>query len=92
MCAAGHAASCRYPTVTCSNVCTPQVGGLGDVVTALGRAVQEQGHLVEVCLPKYEFFNYSPVLQVMWVSSVFCVQTCWGWLQVMCVLQYVLCA
>jgi hypothetical protein len=30
----------------------PQVGGLGDVVTALGRAVQEQGHLVEVILPK----------------------------------------
>jgi hypothetical protein len=29
-----------------------QVGGLGDVVTALGRAVQDQGHLVEVILPK----------------------------------------
>lgn len=29
-----------------------QVGGLGDVVTALGRAVQEQGHQVEVILPK----------------------------------------
>jgi len=40
-----------------------KVGGLGDVVTALGRAVKEQGHLVEVILPKYEFFNYSPVLQ-----------------------------
>lgn len=33
--------------------CLPlQVGGLGDVVTALGRAVQDQGHLVEVILPK----------------------------------------
>lgn len=30
----------------------PQVGGLGDVVTALGRAVQERGNLVEVILPK----------------------------------------
>ncbi len=29
-----------------------QVGGLGDVVVALGRAVKEQGHHVEVILPK----------------------------------------
>ncbi|KAF5835336.1 hypothetical protein DUNSADRAFT_7568 [Dunaliella salina] len=30
-----------------------KVGGLGDVVTALGRAVQELGHHVEVILPKW---------------------------------------
>lgn len=30
-----------------------QVGGLGDVVTALGRAVQEEGHTVEVILPRW---------------------------------------
>lgn len=30
-----------------------KVGGLGDVVTALGRAVQEEGHLVEVVLPRW---------------------------------------
>lgn len=29
-----------------------KVGGLGDVVTALARAVQEEGHLVEVILPR----------------------------------------
>ena len=29
-----------------------QIGGLGDVVTALGRAVQEEGHQVEVILPR----------------------------------------
>ena len=29
-----------------------KVGGLGDVVTALGRAVQEEGHMVEVILPR----------------------------------------
>jgi starch synthase len=29
-----------------------KVGGLGDVVTALSRAVQEEGHLVEVILPR----------------------------------------
>lgn len=31
-----------------------KVGGLGDVVTALGRAVQEQGHMVEVILPRWQ--------------------------------------
>ena len=30
-----------------------KVGGLGDVVTSLGRAVQELGHQVEVVLPRY---------------------------------------
>ena len=30
-----------------------KVGGLGDVVTALGRAVQEQGHQIEVILPRW---------------------------------------
>ena len=30
-----------------------KVGGLGDVVTALGRAVQEHGHMVEVILPRW---------------------------------------
>ncbi|KAG2492408.1 hypothetical protein HYH03_009353 [Edaphochlamys debaryana] len=39
-----------------------KVGGLGDVVTALGRAVKEQGHMVEVILPRYEFFAHSPLL------------------------------
>ena len=39
-----------------------KVGGLGDVVTALGRAVQEVGHQVEVILPRYDFFLQSPLL------------------------------
>ncbi|GAB4820993.1 hypothetical protein N2152v2_008039, partial [Parachlorella kessleri] len=39
-----------------------KVGGLGDVVTSLGRAVQEQGHQVEVVLPRYAFFSHSPLL------------------------------
>eukprot|EP00955_Chlamydomonas_euryale_P018173 193412-Chlamydomonas_euryale.AAC.1 len=39
-----------------------QVGGLGDVVTALGRAVKDLGHNVEVLLPKYQFLNGSPIL------------------------------
>jgi len=37
-----------------------QVGGLGDVVTALGRAVQEAGNLVEVILPRSATFVPSP--------------------------------
>jgi starch synthase len=40
---------------------THKVGGMGDVVTALGRAVQEEGHSVEVIVPKYDVINYSLV-------------------------------
>eukprot|EP00271_Cylindrocystis_brebissonii_P008931 TRINITY_DN2346_c1_g1_i1.p1 TRINITY_DN2346_c1_g1~~TRINITY_DN2346_c1_g1_i1.p1 ORF type:complete len:1210 (+),score=398.35 TRINITY_DN2346_c1_g1_i1:1220-4849(+) len=44
-----------------------KVGGLGDVVTGLGRALQKKGHLVEVVLPKYDCMDYSRIvgLQVM---------------------------
>jgi starch synthase len=38
-----------------------QVGGLGDVVTSLSRAVQDLGHNVEVILPKYGCLNLSNV-------------------------------
>ena len=38
-----------------------QVGGLADVVTSLGRAVAEEGHRVEVILPKYDVLDYSQV-------------------------------
>ena len=41
--------------------CCLQVGGMGDVVTALGRAVQEEGHRVEVILPKFDCINYKEV-------------------------------
>eukprot|EP00850_Spirogloea_muscicola_P010139 SM000058S18569 [mRNA] locus=s58:650359:657899:+ [translate_table: standard] len=36
-----------------------KVGGLGDVVTGLGKALQTNGHLVEVILPKYDCMDYS---------------------------------
>lgn len=44
-----------------SEVVMFQVGGMGDVVTALGRAVQEEGHRVEVILPKYDCIRYDDV-------------------------------
>jgi starch synthase len=40
-----------------------KVGGLGDVVTALARAVQEHGHHSEIILPRYDFLISSPLLQ-----------------------------
>ena len=38
-----------------------KAGGLGDVVTALGRSVQQEGHNVEVVIPKYDCIDYSQV-------------------------------
>jgi len=48
-----------------------KVGGLGDVVTALGRAVQESGHLVEVIVPRFGFFSHSPLLGAMHLDCEF---------------------
>ena len=38
-----------------------QVGGLGDVVTGLGRACLQRGHAVRVILPFYECLNEASV-------------------------------
>jgi starch synthase len=48
-----------------------KVGGLGDVVTALARAIQDEGNLVEIVLPKYAFFNSSPMLGNMEFEASF---------------------
>jgi starch synthase len=50
---------CVY--LCCKSLWLCQVGGLGDVVTSLGRAVQEEGHKVEIILPKYDCMNYEQV-------------------------------
>ncbi|CAH9076482.1 unnamed protein product [Cuscuta epithymum] len=38
-----------------------KVGGLGDVVTGLCKALQKKGHLVEIVLPKYDCMQYELV-------------------------------
>lgn len=38
-----------------------QVGGLGDVVAGLGKALQKKGHLVEIVLPKYDCMQYDRI-------------------------------
>ena len=55
------------PPMYVVNICVEmapiaKVGGMGDVVTALSRAIQDAGHNVEIILPKYDFFRDSPLL------------------------------
>ncbi|KAL8460875.1 hypothetical protein ACS0TY_032391 [Phlomoides rotata] len=38
-----------------------KVGGLGDVVAGLSKALQKKGHLVEIVLPKYDCMQYECV-------------------------------
>ncbi|KAK7363272.1 hypothetical protein VNO77_05408 [Canavalia gladiata] len=38
-----------------------KVGGLGDVVSGLGKALQKKGHLVEIVLPKYDCMQYDRI-------------------------------
>ncbi|KAJ4976662.1 hypothetical protein NE237_001768 [Protea cynaroides] len=46
-----------------------KVGGLGDIVTSLSRAVQDLGHNVDVILPKYDCLNLSNVEDFHFSSS-----------------------
>lgn len=46
-----------------------KVGGLGDVVTSLGRAIQDEGHKVEIILPKYDCMNYGQIKDMQKVSN-----------------------
>lgn len=38
-----------------------KVGGLGDVLSALSKALQKKGHLVEIVLPKYDCMQYESI-------------------------------
>ncbi|XP_057960630.1 starch synthase 3, chloroplastic/amyloplastic [Malania oleifera] len=46
-----------------------KVGGLGDVVTSLSRAVQELNHNVEIILPKYDCLNFNNVKEFQFRKS-----------------------
>ncbi|KAL5772017.1 hypothetical protein ACOSP7_011624 [Xanthoceras sorbifolium] len=41
-----------------------KVGGLGDVITGIGKALQKRGHLVEIILPKYDCMQYDRVQEL----------------------------
>lgn len=76
------------PPMYVVNICVEmapiaKVGGMGDVVTALSRAVQDAGHNVEVILPRYDFFRDSPLLggtqyetEFDWAGTRIFVSTC----------------
>ncbi|XP_057811266.1 LOW QUALITY PROTEIN: starch synthase 3, chloroplastic/amyloplastic [Salvia miltiorrhiza] len=46
-----------------------KVGGLGDVVTSLSRAVQDMNHNVEIIIPKYDCLNLSHVKDLQFHKS-----------------------
>nr|XP_027087012.1 probable starch synthase 4, chloroplastic/amyloplastic isoform X2 [Coffea arabica] len=47
-----------------------KVGGLGDVVTGLGKALQRRGHLVEIILPKYDCMQYELIRDLRALDAV----------------------
>lgn len=51
-----------------------QVGGLGDVVTSLSRAVQDMNHTVDIVLPKYDCMN---LINVSLLYVFFTVSSCY---------------
>lgn len=52
---------------------TLQVGGLGDVVTSLSRAVQDLNHNVDIIFPKYDCLKLSHVSFVAATLARFCI-------------------
>jgi starch synthase len=76
--------------VQIASECAPVIkaGGLGDVVYGLSKEIQNQGHCVELILPKYDCMRYDHIwglhhaydgLQVPWNdSTINCTVHC-GW-------------
>nr|GMD92978.1 soluble starch synthase 3, chloroplastic/amyloplastic isoform X1 [Ipomoea batatas] len=46
-----------------------KVGGLGDVVTSLSRAIQDLNHIVDIILPKYDCLNLTNVKDLQFHKS-----------------------
>jgi len=57
----GAAPSLRVVHVAVEMAPIAKVGGMGDVVTALCRAVIDKGHSVEVILPKYDCMDHDQI-------------------------------
>ncbi|XP_027368661.1 starch synthase 3, chloroplastic/amyloplastic-like [Abrus precatorius] len=49
-----------------------KVGGLGDVVTSLSRAIQDLNHNVNIVLPKYDCLNQSNIKNFQYHKNYFC--------------------
>ncbi|XP_056175737.1 probable starch synthase 4, chloroplastic/amyloplastic isoform X3 [Syzygium oleosum] len=47
-----------------------KVGGLGDVLTGLSKALQKRGHLVEIILPKYDCMQYERMQDLRALDAV----------------------
>ncbi|KAI8476302.1 MAG: hypothetical protein J3K34DRAFT_382253 [Monoraphidium minutum] len=69
--AAGVAQGLKVVHIAVEMAPIAKVGGMGDVVTALGRAVQDEGHDVEVVVPKYDVINYNNVEELVQEGSFF---------------------
>jgi len=46
-----------------------KVGGMGDVVTALSRSLSEEGHRVDVVVPKYDILEYDMIQNLVQVDN-----------------------
>jgi starch synthase len=57
----GAAPALRVVHVAVEMAPIAKVGGMGDVVTALCRAVIDKGHSVEVILPKYDCMDHEQI-------------------------------
>jgi len=66
----GHAPKLHIVHIAVEMAPIAKVGGMGDVVTALARATMEDGHDVDVIVPKYDCMDYTAVDGLHRIGSV----------------------